>query len=552
MTQSKKTSANISPSKGKASAGRCWRLRTKLLVMFCSVAISLVCCEIAVRLIGHAPEIIPIGVNSNKNVYRRSTNPILSYEFKPGYRSNDTDLAHDYRKINSHGLRDIEREFAKPAGTKRILLLGDSVVVGYRIKEIDQLMSRQLEMLYGDQKVEVLNMAVTGYCTRAEVELLRVRGLKYDPDVVIMVFVENDFRNFNPESIGADGVVNRPAAASWLFDKSHLFRLACLQFNWFNFGLETDPASWNHNAIGDNNVPEGLALLRALADEYGFNPLVVVWPAFTHDNIEYPKKMFMPDSDELIIERLARGYNIPVVGLREAFGEHWKAQSPRPIARDYYSVGDEMHASVEGHRVAAEILHRIIREHGLLDSTRHKATQAKTVSQDNAALQAAKALGSEKAGYGLVHINKAVTLYKKGKLDDAVEQLEKVEPGDLKNYGEANVIIASILDRQGNFAKAKARLLKLLETNPKIFHAHMLLASFLNRERAYEKAIEHMRLAVALKPDTYAGRYGLGMALARRGRWKEAEPHLRAAVRLNQNSTTSKQLLARCMRELKN
>jgi Flp pilus assembly protein TadD len=61
-----------------------------------------------------------------------------------------------------------------------------------------------------------------------------------------------------------------------------------------------------------------------------------------------------------------------------------------------------------------------------------------------------------------------------------------------------------------------------------------------------------MRLAVALKPDTYAGRYGLGMALARRGRWKEAEPHLRAAVRLNQNSTTSKQLLARCMRELKN
>ena len=340
MGAGKRNADKASPSKGRARTSRRWRLRVKILLLFGSITMSLALGEIAVRVIGHAPEVIPIGVCSERHVYRRSANPILSYEFKPGFRSDDDDLPFDYRVINSHGLRDVERQYAKPPGTKRIILLGDSVVVGYRIKEIDQLMSRQLERLYGGEKVEVLNVAVTGYCTRAEVELLRVQGVKYDPDAVILVFVENDFRNFNPESIGADGIANRPALANWMFHTSHLFRLACLQFNWFNFGFEADPARGNQDAIGDNNVSDGLALLRDLADEHGFKPLVAVWPAFTHDGIDYPPKMLMPGSEDLIVERLARNYGLPVVGLREAFDEHWSRRIPGPTPKRYYSVGD--------------------------------------------------------------------------------------------------------------------------------------------------------------------------------------------------------------------
>jgi lysophospholipase L1-like esterase len=372
----RQTPEKASSSNGKARAGRHGRMLATLLLLFSSIAIGLIISEIAVRLIGRAPEIIRIGVSSDKHVYRRSTNPILSYEFKPGFRSDEEDLPFDYRVINSHGLRDVERQYTKPLGTKRIILLGDSVVVGHRIKEIDQLMSRQLEVLYGDENVEVLNVAVTGYCTRAEVELLRVRGVKYGPDAVILVFVENDFHTFNPESIDADGIANRPAVVSWLFRQSHLFRLACVHFNWFSFGLEADPGSWHQEAIGDNNVAEGLALLRELADEHGFKPLVAVWPAFKQDGIEYPLKMFMPDSRELIVARLARGYDLPVVGLREAFGDHWKLQTPRPVPRQYYSVGDEMHPSVDGHRVTAEILRRIVEQHRLLEPAERQTAPA--------------------------------------------------------------------------------------------------------------------------------------------------------------------------------
>ena len=75
------------------------------------------------------------------------------------------------------------------------------------------------------------------YCTRAEVELLEVKGLQFDPDVVILVFVENDFDNFNREAFPLGGTIERPAVVESLFARSHLFRLACVQCNLFHFGF---------------------------------------------------------------------------------------------------------------------------------------------------------------------------------------------------------------------------------------------------------------------------------------------------------------------------
>ena len=55
-------------------------------------------------------------------------------------------------------------------------------------------MSRQLEMRYGDGQTEVLNFGVSGYCTLAEVELLEVKGIQFQPDLVVLVFVEKRFQ----------------------------------------------------------------------------------------------------------------------------------------------------------------------------------------------------------------------------------------------------------------------------------------------------------------------------------------------------------------------
>jgi hypothetical protein len=51
-----------------------------------------------------------------------------------------------------------------------------------------------------------------------------VKGLRFDPDVVVLLFVENDFDNFNREAFPLGGTIARPAIVKALFERSHLFR----------------------------------------------------------------------------------------------------------------------------------------------------------------------------------------------------------------------------------------------------------------------------------------------------------------------------------------
>ena len=113
-------------------------------------------------------------------------------------------------------------------------MLGDSVVEGYGLKEPDTI-SFQLESLFDEATTEVLNFGVSAYCTRAEVELLEKRGLQFSPDVGVLVFVENDFDNFNREAFPLGETIQRPAIVRSAFQRSHLFRLSCVQLNLFHF-----------------------------------------------------------------------------------------------------------------------------------------------------------------------------------------------------------------------------------------------------------------------------------------------------------------------------
>lgn len=93
---------------------------------------------------------------------------------------------------NSKGLRDDEYDYGKPPDVKRILLLGDSVVAGMEV-EADQVLDRRLESLLSRHgKYEVINAGVRGYGTDQQYVFFQSEGYKYDPDVVIYVYVNND------------------------------------------------------------------------------------------------------------------------------------------------------------------------------------------------------------------------------------------------------------------------------------------------------------------------------------------------------------------------
>lgn len=100
-------------------------------------------------------------------------------------------------KTNSFGMRGPEISIEKPAGTYRIALLGDSFTFGWGVKE-DECFARIFEKNLIDSKklgdkVEVLNFGVPGYSTFQETARYINDQNKFNPDAIVIYFVDNDF-----------------------------------------------------------------------------------------------------------------------------------------------------------------------------------------------------------------------------------------------------------------------------------------------------------------------------------------------------------------------
>jgi hypothetical protein len=126
-------------------------------------------------------------------IVQLSPNKRLVYELMP-----NLDMKFGGRKFrtNNEGMRD-DLNYAKnkTPGTIRIVGVGDSGMFGWNMEQGDEYLSvlrSNLQKRSGSAKYEVMNLAVPGYNTFQEVEMLRHRGLSYQPDVVVVGWCDND------------------------------------------------------------------------------------------------------------------------------------------------------------------------------------------------------------------------------------------------------------------------------------------------------------------------------------------------------------------------
>jgi hypothetical protein len=98
-------------------------------------------------------------------------------------------------KINNKGFRgDKDYAYEKPAGTLRVLLLGDSHTAGFEVDQ-DKMYASVLEQSLRQRGVraEVLNAGVSGFGTAEELAYLENEGMRYAPDVIVVAFFANDY-----------------------------------------------------------------------------------------------------------------------------------------------------------------------------------------------------------------------------------------------------------------------------------------------------------------------------------------------------------------------
>ena len=344
--------------------------RVALLLALSAVTL-LATLEIGARAFRLAPEIHRLRTGAAQSAYELSSNPRLAYVFKKHYRDIEgADLHESFPSTNAHGQRDIERRFERDPRRRRVLMLGDSVVAGHGVRDLEDTLPLRLERLLGAD-VEVLNFGIGGYCTAGEVELLRTKGVLYNPDLVVLVFVSNDYVPVNGQA--ASYTYDRPAGVEALFHHSSFFRYASLQTDFLHFREQVDPKYWidrNARHLGQGGLKQAFSELKGLSEAGHFELLTAIWPTFSQDTIhddDHPAS----GAGQLMVETLLASVGIRSVRLSTAFradhadrcrgerAEHEPCATPRSL----YSIGDGMHPSRVGASVAASALVPIIQEY---------------------------------------------------------------------------------------------------------------------------------------------------------------------------------------------
>jgi hypothetical protein len=164
-----------------ASARLHWK--ANLLLMAASLIVALGLAEIALRLLDY----------SYYHAFGMRPDVEHGWAPRPDARGWQTLEGRVYITINAAGFRDGTHDLAKPRGTLRIAVLGDSFSEALQVPlggTFWRVLERELgacEALSG-RKVEVLNFGVSGYSTAQEFITLQQRVWDYDPDIVLLAF----------------------------------------------------------------------------------------------------------------------------------------------------------------------------------------------------------------------------------------------------------------------------------------------------------------------------------------------------------------------------
>ncbi|GEM_PF-3327575 len=264
------------------------------------------------------------------------------------------------REYNSLMFRDGYHAVKKPAGVKRVIILGDSIAEGWGVR-LNQTFWKLLARDLGPE-YEVINLSRHGLNTTAEVAIFEKYGLSYKPDIIILQYCLNDTWEF-VRGPGFMWYINRvkyrepTGLAKFLNRHFYLFRLV------FKFLEDRDVRErfirFTHRTYSDKwpgyrMVIRSFARLRKLTK--GKIPvIVVIFPYLQFSLKHYP---FI--SEHKKIEELCRSYGFYWIDLLPFLAKY----SPSSLMADRWR---DPHPNREVHRIAEKILLSFMKEEHLIN-----------------------------------------------------------------------------------------------------------------------------------------------------------------------------------------
>lgn len=266
-------------------------------------------------------------------VKQKSDNPKIGHVHEPGAEAHLMGV--DVR-INSDGFRDDEYSVERNEAY-RIVVLGDSLTFGWGVEKEDTyeaILERELSAV---RPTEMINTGHGNYNTEQQVNLFREKGLKYNPDKVVVFFFINDAEV-------------TPVRSRW----TPVARLRSVTFLWSRVrGLLTRTAPGQtfegfYSALYADDQPGFIAMqdafldLQGMCEEQGIELQVVMIPEL-HNLTEYP---FREEYGK--VSGFLEANGIDVIDLTDDFSTYTDPPETLWVALD------DAHPNAPGHRLVAE------------------------------------------------------------------------------------------------------------------------------------------------------------------------------------------------------
>ncbi len=258
---------------------------------------------------------------------------------------------------------------AKPAGTFRIVCLGDSVTFGYRVPPVwpdkpndynpewqpyPVLLEKELRKANPNRSIEVFPMAVPGYTSHQGLAWLR-RDIGYlKPDVVIASFGWNDVSVSDVPDREAIDTRWWPVAIRWLIDHSQAFAHAT---RWLRSRNQVKPVVHvPAPRVGQKEYVDNFNAIVRLAKDRGAGVIVIGAP-YRDSKTNPPEAQLMTQYRAWLKSEMQQSQTpyLEILELTEAAGS---------VNEGFF--GELIHPNHMGHRLMASELLKLMGQQRLL------------------------------------------------------------------------------------------------------------------------------------------------------------------------------------------